>query len=254
MNGFPSQSQELAESGTANPTHAHKAMRSASPAEYTNSASASQENTHALSAAVTRPPAVACIGVIAMDFMDSFVRPVIRIHGFSNTFPYQSIPTTIAAAAAATTAQRFSPSIVLIGKVVHKQYTSACGILHAGAVRASVECFPMTKIQLWFSIIGAVLLALTANSLSAIWASKEDRFTPWLLAVVLISPFVFITFGLVTSKIGLSMSSATVDALLTVATILTGLFLFHERDSLSLYQYSGMALAVAGIILMQFSR
>ena len=110
------------------------------------------------------------------------------------------------------------------------------------------------KLQLWLYILGAVMLALAANSLSVIWASKDQKFTPWLLAVVIISPFVFLSFGLVASKIGLAMSSATVDALLTVSTILVGLFLFHERDSLSLYQFGGMVLAVLGIILMQFSK
>jgi multidrug transporter EmrE-like cation transporter len=112
----------------------------------------------------------------------------------------------------------------------------------------------MTKVHLWLYIIGAVMLALAANSLSVIWATKEQKLTPWLLAVVLISPFVFISFGLVASKIGLAMSSATVDALLTITTILVGLFLFRERDSLTLSQYGGMFLAVAGILLMQFGK
>lgn len=110
----------------------------------------------------------------------------------------------------------------------------------------------MTKAHLWPYILGAVLVALAANSLSAVWAGNENKFTPWLLAVVLIAPFVFLAFGLVASRIGLAMGSAMVDSLLTISTILTGLFLFHERSSLSLYQYFGMAFAVMGIVLMQF--
>ena len=109
----------------------------------------------------------------------------------------------------------------------------------------------MNKFQTWSYIIGAVLVALTANYISAVWASKENKFSLWLLAVVIISPFVFITFGLITSKLGVAVTSGTVDSLLTISTILVGLFLFHELNSISLYQYIGMGLAFIGIILMQ---
>ncbi|MEK7642545.1 MAG: hypothetical protein AAB392_01990 [Patescibacteria group bacterium] len=113
----------------------------------------------------------------------------------------------------------------------------------------------MNKFQIWFYIIIAVLIALSANSLSAVWASKEDKFTsPWFLALILISPLVFITFGLVTTKLGLALTSGTIDSLLTVSTIIVGLFVFKEWGSVSLYQYIGMAFAVFGIILMQFSK
>ena len=112
----------------------------------------------------------------------------------------------------------------------------------------------MSKLQVWFYIIGSVLISILANSISAIWASKEDKFTVWFLLMLIISPLVFITFGLVTSKIGLAVSSATVDSLLTLGTILVGLFLFQEWSNISMYQYAGMFLAVAGIVLMQIHK
>lgn len=108
--------------------------------------------------------------------------------------------------------------------------------------------------RIWLFIIAAVLIAVTANALSAVWAGKEQKLTPWLVAVVLIAPFVFITFGLVASRIGLSLASATVDSLLTISTILVGLFLFRERASLTAYQYVGIILAIVGIILMHLDR
>ena len=92
-------------------------------------------------------------------------------------------------------------------------------------------------------------VALSANYISAVWAGKENKFSsPWLLAVVLISPLVFITFGLVVSKLGVVVTSATVDSLLTVSTIVVGLVVFQEWSSTSIYQYLGAALAVSGII------
>jgi multidrug transporter EmrE-like cation transporter len=104
----------------------------------------------------------------------------------------------------------------------------------------------------WFYIILAVALALLGNALSAMWASGEDRFSVWLWLTLLVSPLVFISFGLVTSKVGLSIAAGTVDALLTIATIGVGLFLFQERSTVSPVQCVGIALAVLGIFLMLF--
>jgi len=35
----------------------------------------------------------------------------------------------------------------------------------------------MDKLHVWFYIIGAVFVAVLASSISAVWASKEDKFT-----------------------------------------------------------------------------
>lgn len=110
----------------------------------------------------------------------------------------------------------------------------------------------MTKIEIWTYIIIAVLVALGANSISAIWASKASKFNVWLIALLIISPLVFITFGLVTKKLGLALTSGTIDSLLTVSTILVGLIFFKEWKTLSFYQYFGTFFAVLGIILIQF--
>ena len=109
----------------------------------------------------------------------------------------------------------------------------------------------MNKLHILLYVAGAVLVALAANSISAIWAGKENKMTLWLLAVIAIAPLVFITFGLVTSKLGLAVGAATVDSLLVISTVLVGLFLFREHNTFSLYQYIGVSLAVLGIILMQ---
>ncbi len=113
----------------------------------------------------------------------------------------------------------------------------------------------MSKLQIWLYTIGAVVVAVLANSISAVWASKEDKFTSvWFLLMIIISPLVFMTFGLVTSKLGLSITSATIDSLLTVTTILVGLFVFHEWNNVSSYQYIGIFLTILGIVLMQFNK
>lgn len=102
-------------------------------------------------------------------------------------------------------------------------------------------------------IVIAVGVAVLANSIAAIWAKQDSRYGWWLLAVILISPLVFITYGLVTSKLGVSVASGTVDSLLTITTILVGIFIFKEINTLTGLQYLGIALAMAGIFLMVFS-
>lgn len=112
----------------------------------------------------------------------------------------------------------------------------------------------MSKLHIWIYIIIAVLIALAANSIATVWAGKDSKFTIWLLALVLISPLVFITFGLVTSKVGLVVSSGTIDSLLTVSTILVGLFIFREWSSISMYQLTGIGFTIVGIILMHIHK
>lgn len=110
----------------------------------------------------------------------------------------------------------------------------------------------MKNIPIWVYIVISVLIAVTANSVSAIWAKGDDKFTLWLLAVILISPFVFITYGLTTSKLGITISSGVIDSLLTISTIAVGLFIFHEWNKISLLQYLGIVFALSGVFLMIF--
>ena len=102
-------------------------------------------------------------------------------------------------------------------------------------------------------ILVAVGIAVSANSISAVWAKQENRLSPWLLAVILVSPLVFITYGLVTSKIGVALASSVIDSLMIVGSIIVGLFLFKEWDKIIGLQYLGMGLAVLGVLLIIFS-
>ena len=104
-----------------------------------------------------------------------------------------------------------------------------------------------------FYIIVAAAVAISANSISAIWAKQDDKFSIWLLAVVLISPLVFITYGLVTSRVGVALASSIIDSLLIVGTIAIGLIFFHEWNKILSLQYVGMAFALFGILLILFS-
>lgn len=99
-------------------------------------------------------------------------------------------------------------------------------------------------------IFGAVAIALLANSVSAIWAAGDSKFSLWLVAVLLISPLVFISFGLLTTKLGVSITSGTIDSLLTVSTVLVGLIAFGEWHKISIWQGFGLVLVLTGMYML----
>ena len=105
----------------------------------------------------------------------------------------------------------------------------------------------------FFYIVVAVIVAVAANSISAVWAKQDNKFSIWLLAVILVSPLVFVTYGLVTSRIGVALASSVIDSLLVVGTIAVGLILFKEWDKILSLQYVGIVLALLGVSLILFS-
>ena len=110
----------------------------------------------------------------------------------------------------------------------------------------------MDQIYVWIYIFITVGIALTANIISAIWAKQENKFkTRWFLYLLIISPLVFITFGLIVNRLGLAVGSATSDSLLTICTIFSGLIFFREFQKLSNYQFFGIFITICGIVLIK---
>lgn len=109
------------------------------------------------------------------------------------------------------------------------------------------------KVEILLYIFAAVAIAVLANYLAAAWAQKDDKWSLLLVAVVLISPFVFITFGLVTARMGVALGSGTIDSLLTISTVLLGLVVFGEWNRLSQYQYLGLLFVLTGLLVIHFS-
>lgn len=96
----------------------------------------------------------------------------------------------------------------------------------------------------WVLILTNLVLALSANVLSTQWAASGMKISPFLLVLTIISPAVFITFGMVTSRTGLAVGSAVIDSLLTVGSVLLGLFAFGEWRDLSTQKCAGLLLAI----------
>lgn len=106
----------------------------------------------------------------------------------------------------------------------------------------------------WIYVLIAVGVALTANAISAKWAGQSNWVNPWLWPMLMISPIVFVTFGITAARIGLTLGSANIDSLLTIATIMFGLIAFREWKMLSAHQYAGVVFIIVGIVLTQFAR
>ena len=97
-------------------------------------------------------------------------------------------------------------------------------------------------------------MSVAANTISTVWAKGDDRFSIWLIALFLISPVVFITFGLVTARVGLVVSAGTIDALLTVSTIIIGLFFFKEWSTVTTTQLVGVGFTLTGLVLLHLNK
>lgn len=108
------------------------------------------------------------------------------------------------------------------------------------------------ELQSWAFIITAVAIALAANTVSTKWAQTPHLINQWLVPMLVISPFVFITFGLTAARIGLAEGSAIIDSLLTVSTIMVGLIFFREWSTMSVPNYAGILLVIIGIVLMRW--
>jgi hypothetical protein len=105
----------------------------------------------------------------------------------------------------------------------------------------------------WYlAIIGAVTMAALADSVGTLWANSENKFSIYLLLIFILGPLVFISFGLITTKTGLAIASGVVNSLLVLTSISIGLLFFGEWSKLSFLQYTGIAFALMGIVLMLF--
>ncbi len=97
------------------------------------------------------------------------------------------------------------------------------------------------------ALISAILF-LIADASSAYWG-KTLR-TEILLLTLITAPLGYICFGLLNRVMPLGTSSALVNILIICGGVIIGKFLFME--SLSIYQYIGILLALVSISLMAY--
>lgn len=110
----------------------------------------------------------------------------------------------------------------------------------------------ISKYIVWILVIGNVALAVTADTVSTLWAKGEKVNTLWFWLILLLGPAVFLSFGQIAHRTGLAVASSVANTLLVLTSMSVGLIFFNEWRNITTIQYVGMGLAIAGIILMLF--
>lgn len=100
----------------------------------------------------------------------------------------------------------------------------------------------------WSAILACVALSTITDTLGTVW--WEQKKTWMLLAIWGLSPLVFLSFGYVGSHFGLAKASSLTNTLIVIGPILVGVLFRGELRQLSTVEVAGIALAVAGIVLL----
>ena len=113
-----------------------------------------------------------------------------------------------------------------------------------------VECGFMKSILLspWSAVLACAALSTIADTLGTTW--WEEKKTWMLLAIVGLSPLVFLAFGYIGSHFGLAKASSLTNTLVVIGPILVGIIFRGELRQLSAVEIAGIAMAVAGIVML----
>ncbi len=104
----------------------------------------------------------------------------------------------------------------------------------------------------WSSVIVCAALSTLTDTLGTIWWEKKQ--TSILVATILLSPVVFLSFGYVGSHFGLARASSLTNTLIVAGPILVGLIFRQELRQLCLPHVIGMGFIVTGITLLALFR
>jgi len=102
----------------------------------------------------------------------------------------------------------------------------------------------------WFAVLACAALSTVTDTLGTVWWEQKKMWV--LLAILGLSPLVFLAFGYVGSHFGLAKASSLTNTLVVLGPILVGILFRGELRQLSLVELLGMTLAVAGIVLLTF--
>jgi len=100
----------------------------------------------------------------------------------------------------------------------------------------------------WSVVIACAALSTLVDTLGTVWWEQKRM---WVLVAILgVSPLVFLAFGYAGSHFGLAKASSLTNTLVVIGPILVGILFRGELRQLSGVEVAGMALAFAGIILL----
>ena len=104
----------------------------------------------------------------------------------------------------------------------------------------------------WIAVLVCTLLSTLTDTLGTIWWERKQ--TSVLIATILLSPLVFLSFGYIGSHFGLARASSLTNTLIVAGPILIGITFRHELRQLALPQIIGMGFILVGITLLAVFR
>ena len=104
----------------------------------------------------------------------------------------------------------------------------------------------------WTAVLVCTLLSTLTDTLGTLWWERKQ--TSLLIATILLSPLVFLTFGYIGSHFGLARASSLTNTLIVAGPILIGITFRHELRQLALPQIIGMGFILVGITLLAVFR
>ena len=104
----------------------------------------------------------------------------------------------------------------------------------------------------WTAVLVCTLLSTLTDTLGTIWWERKQ--TSVLIATILLSPLVFLSFGYIGSHFGLARASSLTNTLIVAGPILIGITFRHELRQLALPQIIGMGFILVGITLLAVFR
>jgi drug/metabolite transporter (DMT)-like permease len=96
--------------------------------------------------------------------------------------------------------------------------------------------------------LACAALSTLADTLGTSWWEQKKLWM--LLAILGLSPLVFLAFGYVGSHFGLAKASSLTNTLVVIGPILVGIIFRGELRQLSAVELAGIVLALAGIALL----
>ena len=100
----------------------------------------------------------------------------------------------------------------------------------------------------WSAVLACATLSTLVDTLGTVWWEQKRLWV--LLAIVGLSPLVFLAFGYVGSHFGLAKASSLTNTLVVIGPILVGIIFRGELRQLSAVELAGIVLALAGITLL----
>jgi multidrug transporter EmrE-like cation transporter len=100
----------------------------------------------------------------------------------------------------------------------------------------------------WSAVLVCAALSTLADTLGTSWWEQKRLWM--LLAILGLSPLVFLAFGYVGSHFGLAKASSLTNTLVVIGPILVGIIFRGELRQLSAVELAGIVLALTGIALL----